>query len=173
MKEVDLKKYEALYDYQKNQFAVVKSHYEKLEDKAIKYLTYLSIFITAFSLLAKYYFIDQKLEVQIILIYLTSFYFALTFILVCLASGKLFSCLKVQEVFQVNSGEEMINYFQEHKIATVYLGLSHHYKDVIKTYTEKNNEKAELLKSAFEYIKLAGASLIIVIILIILGKLLG
>ena len=129
MKEVDLTKYEALYDYQKNQFTVVKSHYEKLEDKAIKYLTYLSIFITAFSLLAKYYFIDQKLEAPIILIYLTSFYFALTFVLVCLASGKLFSCLKVQEVFQVNSGEEMINYFQEHKIATVYLGLSHHYKD--------------------------------------------
>lgn len=171
MSEVDIAKYEALYEYQKNQLAVVKSHYEKLEDKAIKYLTYLSIFITAFSLLAKYYFIDEEIKVPIFLISLTSLYFSLTFIFVCLASGKLFSCIQVKDVFQVNTSEEMIAYFQENKIATVYLGLAHHYKDVISTYTEKNHEKAKLLQNAFEHIRLAGASLVIVIILIILGKL--
>ena len=45
MSEVDISKYAALYEYQKNQFSIVKGHYEKLEDKATKYLTYLSIFI--------------------------------------------------------------------------------------------------------------------------------
>ena len=39
--------------------------------------------------------------------------------------------------------------------------------------TEKNDEKANLLHKAFDYIQLAGASLVIVIILIILGKFLG
>ena len=62
MSEVDISKYAALYEYQKNQFSIVKGHYEKLEDKATKYLTYLSIFITAFSLLAKYYFIDTNIK---------------------------------------------------------------------------------------------------------------
>lgn len=173
MSEIDISKYAALYEYQKNQFSIVKAHYEKLEDKATKYLTYLSIFITAFTLLAKYYFIDTNIKASFLLICFTSFYLALTFIFVCLASGKLFSCLQVKEVFQVNTSEEMIDYFQNHKIATVYLGLAHHYKDVIKSYTEKNDEKANLLHKAFEYIQLAGASLIIVIILIILGKFLG
>ena len=37
----------------------------------------------------------------------------------------------------------------------------------------KNDEKANLLHKAFDYIQLAGASLVIVIILIILGKFLG
>ncbi len=39
MSEVDISKYAALYEYQKNQFSIVKGHYEKLEDKATKYLT--------------------------------------------------------------------------------------------------------------------------------------
>ena len=173
MSEVDISKYAALYEYQKNQFSIVKGHYEKLEDKATKYLTYLSIFITAFSLLAKYYFIDTNIKAPFFLTCLTSLYLALTFIFVCLASGKLFSCLQVKEVFQVNTDDQMIDYFQNNKIATVYLGLAHHYKKVISSYTEKNDEKANLLHKAFDYIQLAGAILVIVIILIILGKFLG
>ena len=90
MSEVDISKYAALYEYQKNQFSIVKGHYEKLEDKATKYLTYLSIFITAFSLLAKYYFIDTNIKAPFFLTCLTSLYLALTFIFVCLASGKPF-----------------------------------------------------------------------------------
>ena len=34
---LDLEKYKALYDFQKNQFDTIKAHYSKLEDKAIKY----------------------------------------------------------------------------------------------------------------------------------------
>lgn len=170
--EVDKEKFKTLYEYQRHHFDIVKSHYEKLEDKATKYLTYVSIFITAFSLLAKYYFIDETVKPNIFF-YFTSFYSLLTFILLCQAFDKLFSCLQVKEVFQVNTSSEMIKYFEDNKRESVYLGLAHHYKNVIQSYIEKNNEKAELLQDSFRYIKNAGGSLVVMIVLVILGKLLG
>ena len=90
---LDLEKYKALYDFQKYQFDTIKAHYSKLEDKAIKYLTYTSVFITAFSLIAKYYLIDQEVIPNVYIFTLTSFYIGLTFIFLCLAIGKIFSCL--------------------------------------------------------------------------------
>ena len=170
---LDLEKYKALYEFQKNQFDTIKAHYSKLEDKAIKYLTYTTVFITAFSLIAKYYLIDQEVRPNIYIFLLTSFYIGLTFIFLCLAIGKIFSCLQVKELFRVNTTEGMIDYFENNSRGTVYLGLAHHYKDVIKSYSEVIDEKADLLQQAFKNIRDAGGSLIIVIILVILSKTLG
>jgi len=48
---VDKDKYKALYEYQKAQFDDEKTRYSKLEDKATKYLTSLTIVISAYILI--------------------------------------------------------------------------------------------------------------------------
>ncbi len=90
-KEIDSEKYKLLYEYQKNQFDIVKNHYSKLEDKASKYLTFLGIVITAYTLMSKFYIFDYQVNEPTTLIYYIIFiYIGITFYLLCDCSSTLF-----------------------------------------------------------------------------------
>ncbi|MDV2468430.1 hypothetical protein QR674_05485 [Acinetobacter chinensis] len=54
--KVDREKYKALYEYQKTQFEDEKSRFGKLEDKSAKYLTALTVAITAYVFIIRWVF---------------------------------------------------------------------------------------------------------------------
>ena len=170
-KEIDSEKYKLLYEYQKNQFEIAKNHYAKLEDKASKYLTFLGIVITAYTLMSKFYIFDYQInEPTTLIYYIICIYIGITFYLLCDCSSTLFQCLKVEEVSRPSGSQIMIDYIEENERNIVYKGLAHHYKDSIESYLEKNEIKANLLKLSYEKIRLCSSSLVVMIILIFIRK---
>lgn len=170
-KEIDSEKYKLLYEYQKNQFDIVKNHYSKLEDKASKYLTFLGIVITAYTLMSKFYIFDYQINEPTDFIYYIIFtYIGITFYLLCDCSATLFKCLKVEDVSRPSGSQLMIDYIEENERNSVYRGLAHHYKESIESYLEKNELKANLLRLSYEKIRLCSSSLVVMIVLIFIRK---
>lgn len=170
-KEVDSEKYKLLYEYQKNQFDIAKNHYSKLEDKASKYLTFLGIVITAYTLMSKFYIFDYQIDAPKSFSYYFIFlYIGTTFCLLCDCSATLFKCLKVEDVSRPSGSQMMIDYIENNERNSVYKGLAQHYKETIESYLEKNEIKANLLKKSYEKIRLCSTSLVFMIILIFIIK---
>ncbi len=168
---IDSEKYKLLYEYQKSQFEIAKNHYSKLEDKASKYLTFLGIVITAYTLISKFYLFDYKInDAKNWLYYIIFIYICITFYLLCDCARTLFNCLKVEDLSRPSSSKTMIDYIEANNRNTVYLGLSHHFKASIESYHEKNKIKSDLLKQSHEKISLSSGSLAIVIVLIFINK---
>jgi hypothetical protein len=166
---VDKDKYKALYEYQKAQFDDEKTRYSKLEDKATKYLTSLTIVISAYILIVGK-FIGASNTIFCLTYALIIFFIVLTFLSFCSAWFSIFNSLKLQEVKKMPSDHHLIEYFLDNELPTIYWDLAEKYDEAIKWYRNKNHDKTVLMQQGYNEIIHSGIFFVISIFFIFLTK---
>ncbi|MFV5654404.1 hypothetical protein VXR13_16725 [Acinetobacter baumannii] len=142
--KVDREKYKALYEYQKAQLEDEKNRFGKLEDKAAKYLTALTVAITAYVLIVRWVF-EWKTTPEYQYFLLVKVVISTTFFLFCIAWGFILSSIKLRSVAKMSSDESLINFFKEKKLESVYLTLAKNYSQIISRYRIENEKKTGLM----------------------------
>lgn len=168
--EVDVEKYKLLFDYFKNQYEIAMQSYHKLEDKATKYVTLLTILITAYSLIAKTVFIDSKIMCNWYYIIL---YGLLIFTLLAIGSAWrfIFNCISLNDVGRMPNKQDTIDWFHDNERAGIYLGLVERYKESITIYENLNKHRTDNLNKAFDEIKFSGIAFGVSLLYLLILKL--
>ncbi|AYY91205.1 MULTISPECIES: hypothetical protein [Acinetobacter] len=166
---VDKDRYKALYEYQKAQFDDERTRYSKLEDKAAKYLTFLTIIISAYILLVSK-FINTSNNIYCLTYAIIIFFVILTFFSFCGAWFSIFKSLRLQEVKKMPSDGELIEFFESNELPSVYLGLAENYSEAIEWYRIKNHDKTTLMQQGYKEIFHTAIFFIISILLIFLTQ---
>lgn len=167
--KLDQEIYKVLYDFQLKGLESIKALHAKLEDKAAKYLTFISIIIAALTIFSKQYFFDKTEKdffFYIVLILIT-----LIFISLCTIARNLFQVMEVSKVGKLENNQQMINFFTQNEITTIYYNLSMDLASIIKIYEDRNAEKVEYLNKAFKEIKFCGLMFILTVLLIVISTL--
>ncbi|WP_407501058.1 hypothetical protein [Acinetobacter baumannii] len=167
--KVDREKYKALYEYQKAQLEDEKNRFGKLEDKAAKYLTALTVAITAYVLIVRWVF-EWKITPEYQYFLLVKIAISNTFFLFCIAWGFILSSIKLRSVAKMSSDESLINFFKEKKLESVYLTLAKNYSQIISRYRIENEKKTDLMIWGYRFTIGAGISFMISMILIFFYK---
>lgn len=166
---VDKDKYKALYEYQKAQLEDEKNRFGKLEDKAAKYLTALTVAITAYVLIVRWVF-EWSLKPEYQYFLLVKVVISITFFLFCIAWGFILSSIKLRSVAKMSSDESLINFFKEKKLESVYLTLAKNYSQIISKYRKENENKTGLMVWGYRFTIGAGLSFMVSMILIFFYK---
>lgn len=153
--DVDVEKYKLLFEYFKNQYEIAMQSYHKLEDKAAKYVTLLTILITAYSLIAKTIFLDTEIVCKW---YYFILYFLMLLTLMAIGSAwrYVFNCISLNQVRRMPNEQTIVDWVNENTRAGVYLGLVSNYQECIKVYEDHNKTRTENLNNAFKEIKFSG-----------------
>ena len=168
--EIEKEKFKALFEYQKTQFENEKTRYSKLEDKSAKYLTALTIIISAFTLAVAKFLDVLSSDTNCLLNALFIFLITLTFICFCSAWSLIFKSLKLNEVPKLAASLEMIDFFLDNSLETVYWDISEKYASAIKAYEKINSGKSILMANAHKEITFASWPFMLSIILMFLIK---
>lgn len=126
----DTEKYKALYDYHKDQFNEEKLRFNRLEDKAYKYLTSLTVAVSAYTLLVRSIYQQMAAPYDWLSFFVIGS-IALTFYAACSAWSFIFRSIKLQALVKLPVGNEIINTFNNNKKAAVYLSLSRQYSKAL------------------------------------------
>ena len=167
--KVDREKYKALYEYQKAQLKEEKNRFGKLEDKAAKYLTALTVAITAYVLIVRWVF-EWTSKPEYLYFLLVKAVISITFFLFCIAWGFILSSIKLRSVAKMSSDESLINFFKEKKLESVYLTLAKNYAQIISKYRIENEKKTGLMIWGYRFTIGAGIFFMVSMILIFFYK---
>lgn len=167
--KVDREKYKALYEYQKAQFEDEKNRFGRLEDKSAKYLTALTVAITAYVLIIRWVF-SWTVFPDFLFFLLIKILITITFFLFCIAWGFILSSIKLRGISKMPSEDSLINYFKNNSLETVYLGLAKKYSESITKYRTECQDKTKLMLWGYKFTIGAGISFMLSIILIFLYK---
>ncbi|EPF72573.1 hypothetical protein GCM10025882_31990 [Acinetobacter gyllenbergii] len=166
--ELDKDSYKALFEYQTKQLDLIKARYAGLENKASKYLTFISLIIAALSIFSKQYLFDNSSKGGLYCFIVVLI--VLTFFSLCSIARFLFQALRVESVAKLDTGIETVKLFVEHEISHVYYNLSKKIVEVIDLYEAGCLIKVDYLKRAFSEIKFCGIMFILTVILIIIDS---
>ena len=162
-----IEKQKVLFEFYKSELDVIKGDFYKLEDKASKYLTALTLLTTVLVVLVKDVFEGIGFN-------LMSFSMLSIFVLIILSSAAswrfVFMILRPMDVKELPSYMRIVDYFNNTRLEEFYYGITHSYIGVIESYKACTNEKSDYLKRAFSEIKTTGLLIIVLIILIMLDK---
>lgn len=162
-------KQKALFDFYKSELEIIKSDFYKLEDKASKYLTALTVLTTVLLVLIRDVF--YKIELNFISIFMIGVFL----LIVCSAAASwrfVFMIMKPMDVKGLTADKRYVEYFNRVRLEEFYYGIIHTYIEVIESYKCSTEEKAVYLNRAFSEIKTTGLLIVILIILILLDKVL-
>lgn len=84
----------------------------------------------------------------------------------CIARN-LFHVMRVSRVEKLANDKDMVVFFTQNELVTIYYNLSNDLANVIKTYEDRNIVKVEYLNKAFKEIKFCGLMFILTVLLII------
>ncbi|MBU0384100.1 hypothetical protein KN515_21230, partial [Acinetobacter baumannii] len=71
------------------------------------------------------------------------------------------------KVGKLENNKDMVNYFTQNELATIYYYLSIDMAGVIKTYEDRNSIEVNYLNKAFKEIKFCGLMFVLTVLLII------
>jgi len=163
--QFDKEVYKTLYEFQLKGLESVKALHAKHEDKAAKYLTFTSIIIAAMSIFSKQYLFD--VEKKSFIFYLIVVLMIFVFLSLSSIARNLFHVLEVSKVGKLENNKDMVNYFTQNELPTIYYYLSIDMAEVIKTYEDRNTIKVNYLNKAFMEIKFCGLMFVLTVLLII------
>ncbi|MDV8151052.1 hypothetical protein KWF06_01545 [Acinetobacter baumannii] len=164
---IDKEKYKVLYEYQKFQFEEERGHYFRLEDKAAKYLSFLTLSIPLYLFLFSNIISKIPIETNCILYFCLFFSILLSIACFCSAWSLIFRSMKLRDIPKLTSDQVLIDYFLDHDIATVFWDRAEKYGDAIKAYDLVNKEKIKLMRIAYKEIAF-GSSFFMVFICLLL-----
>lgn len=167
----------ALYEYFQKQVEHEKSRFHKLEDKASKFLTMISVIITAYIFVTTKFleeFIDLCLLPKILQLYqiILISLLILLFISLSLSWLNLLKVFKLQTTRHLPSSQETIDVYVQNsdRLGEIYIDNANKMKEVIDEYKSASVVKAKLIKIAYKYISISGILFVIIILLSIIYK---
>lgn len=161
--KIDSDKFEFLYDYKVFHLELLREDYKELENKATKYLTFITIVLTIISILFRSYLIESETSRDFL--YYTSLITLMIYVISIFPPLRwLFLCIKINRMGDLPQNG-VRDYFLNNIKETVYLGMADRLDQIIDTYKDVNAEKAEYLKKAFEQIKICSIIFLLFIIL--------
>lgn len=169
---LDREKFKALYEYHKTQYDNEVTRGQKLEDKSAKYLTVLTIAITAFTLFVSKWIESLTLPIfggQIICGVFNIFVlFSLIFTFICFCSSwsLVFRSLSMLKVKKIPSNQQTINTFSKNSLESVYVALSKKYVEAYNVIFINNEKKSSLMVKAYTDIAWSGWSFVLSVLLI-------
>jgi len=162
---IDHEKYKALYEYQKDQFESESSRFNRLEDKAVKYLSSITVAVSAYVLLVRWS-ADKIMPPSGLLDWLVFISIACTILSMASAWSFIFRSLKLQKLMKMPVGDEISELFHANERATVYLSLSKRYSEAAEEKAMQYNLKLENVRKGYSDIVLSGWCFLISISLI-------
>lgn len=151
----DREKYKTLYEYQKDQFDDEKQRYSKLEDKATKFLTALTIVISTYTLIVGKFLESLPTDINAFLKWSCYILIFLTFLCFCSAWSFIFRTLKLRDVPKMPSDKATIEYFLDNHLESIYWDRAEKYSEAINMYRNQNKEKTDLISNAYRDIAFA------------------
>ena len=167
MKDVDKDKYKALFEYMKDAFLEESGRYKKLEDKAIKYLSSITIAVSAFVLLLRWS-LGELIPASGCLDYLVIIISFITLLSLSYSWYFLFLSIKLQTVFKMPSGNEVTEMFKKNKLESVYLALAKRYSEATEKKSKEYMNKLKNVQRGYKGVLFAGVSFIVFVLLLIL-----
>ena len=165
---MDTEKYKALYEYQKEQCEESRQRFHRLEDKAVKYLTSLTIAASVYALLIRSVF-ESLSNPSCVIEYITIISIALTFYAMCSTWSFIFRAIKLQKLVKMPSNDKVIDLFKKNKKAEIYLGLSKKYTKAIKLINSEYDEKLKFVRKGYSAMVLSGWCFLISVSLIFIN----
>ncbi|NWK52175.1 hypothetical protein HYG89_06320 [Acinetobacter sp. SwsAc5] len=150
-----------LYEYQIKQYEYVKAQTIRLDDKAIKYLTFITLVMAIVSILFKYYFFDMENYDLFSFSTVPIFILVLLFISIFCIIRWLLLSLKVTDVLKLSAGMGMQEYITTNSMEKVYEGLSDDLSKIIASYEASIKNKKKLLEKAFNETSTLGILLLV------------
>jgi hypothetical protein len=80
---------------------------------------------------------------------------------------NLFHVLEVSKVGKLENNKNMVHYFTQNELTTIYYYLSIDMAEIIQTYEDRNAIKVEYLNKSFGEIKFCGLMFVLTVLLII------
>lgn len=159
---VNLDAYKAMYEYFQKQLEHEKNRLKNFEDKATKFITMISIIITAYTFIITNFVsknrdlanLDKPSQVFTIIM-------LVLFIFLFLSLGKAWICLlntfRLKQTVHMPSNQETIDLFinYSNNLHDVYHFLSDKIIEVIEAYKKANDSKINLLSKADTYISVS------------------
>lgn len=165
---VDREQYKALCEYHKTQYETEVTRGHKLEDKSAKYLTALTIAITAYSLVFTKWI--EKLEKPLAAsdwVIIVSIGF--TFLCFCSSWSLVFRSLALLKAEKLPASEKTIDAFRDNTLESTYQMLSFKYLEALRKCRENNQYKTDLMSTAYRDIAWSGWSFVISLLLIFIS----
>lgn len=157
-----------MYEYKKYHLDILRDDYKDLENKATKYLTFVTLILTISSVFLRSFLTEHVVEKGVMyhlsLILLIGFVIAIAPVL-----RWLFLCIKINKLGDLPK-DGMKPYFLENIKETVYIGTADRLDQIIESYKKVNKEKAAFLKKAFEEIKWSSLIFIAFVIVFLINK---
>ncbi|EOR08653.1 hypothetical protein F896_01179 [Acinetobacter genomosp. 15BJ] len=167
--KAETERYKVLFDFYKSEYDALRNEYYKVEDKAAKYLTSLSVLSGILLVLFKEVINNFQLNV------LSSIQVSILCLLVLSISASwrfIFMVLKPVSVKSFPYSQKGIDYFDSVKLSTFYYSMSIEYVNLIDSYKGAIEKKTEFLKRAFSEIKCSGLLLLIFLSSFFIGNVL-
>jgi len=169
MADVDKDKYKALFEYMKEAFSEESDRYIRLEAKAIKYLSSITIAVSAFVLLLRWS-IDELIPANGCMDYIIISTSLLTLMSLSYSWYFLFISIRLQTLVKMPSGADVIEIFKKNKIESVYLALAKKYSKGTEKRAEEYTNKLRNVRLGYKGVLFSGGSFIVFVFLLILHK---
>jgi len=164
---VNIDKYKALYEYSKDQYNAENERFNRLEDKAVKYLSSITVAVGVYVLLVRWS-AHKVIPPSDIVSWFAVISIVVTFLLMVTSWSFIFRSLRLQDLKKMPVGNEITEYFKNNNQAVVYLGLAKKYSDAAKAKESEYNSKLLNVRKGYSEIVLAGWSFVISVLLIFL-----
>lgn len=159
--------YKVLFDFYRAEYEVLRNEYYKVEDKAAKYLTSLSV-LSGILLVS---FREVVIDFQPALLSIIQVLVLCILVLTISTSWRfIFMVLKPLDIKVIPYNQDGIEYFTSVDLDVFYYSMTIQYIDTISSHKIGIKSKTEFLKRAFSEIKLAGLVLLIFLLLILVDK---
>lgn len=159
--------YKVLFDFYKAEYEALRNEFYKVEDKAAKYLTSLSvlsgILLVSFKGVVGDFQPSFLSIVQVIVL-------CVLVVVVSTSWRFIFMVLKPVDLKTFPYTQDGIDYFQKVDLDAFYYSMSIEYVGIISTYKIAISEKTEFLKKAFSEIKFSGLVLLLFLSLIFVSN---
>lgn len=162
---VDTEKFEALYEYQKQQFDEQRLRFDRLESKSTRYLGSITIAVSAYVLLVRGV-MEQLLPPSGLLGWLVVVSIVVTFVSLASAWSMIFRSMKLQKLVKMDSSSATTEYFKRNKKESVYLGLAEKYSQATGMLSQEYEIKLEYVRKGYNEICFTGWCFFISTILI-------
>lgn len=164
----DSDKFKFMYEYKKYHLDMLRDDYKDLENKATKYLTFVTLILTISSIFLRFYLTEHVVE-KGVMYYLSLILLIVFVIAIAPVLRWLFLCIKINKLGDLPK-EDIKQYFLSQIKETVYIGISDRLDQIIESYKSVNSEKAAFLKKAFDEIKWCSLIFIAFVIVFLINR---
>lgn len=164
--ELNSEKLKFLYEYLSKQYEHVKAQTVRLDDKATKYLTFITIVMATIGIISRYYFFE--ISSYSFISTMPIIFLCISFALILHISRYLLLVLKVAGVNKFSGQTEMNNYIKTNSIDDVYEGLSDDLSTIIQSYDRSLVNKKKFLEKSYGATTILGIILILLLLSIII-----